>query len=71
VQGGQRQDRGPDGAAVESDLNDLARITEQQIPIANEVYGNLSAITPPSDLQSDYDAYLANGKTQIGHDGPG
>jgi hypothetical protein len=48
------------------DLNDLARITEQQIPIANEVYGKLSAITPPSDLQSDYDAYLANGKTQIG-----
>jgi hypothetical protein len=48
------------------DLNDLATVTEQQIPIANEVYGKLSAITPPSDLQSKYDAYLANGKSQIG-----
>jgi hypothetical protein len=48
------------------DLNDLASITAQQITIANEVYGSLSAITPPSDLQSKYDAYLANGKAQIG-----
>jgi hypothetical protein len=48
------------------DLNDLATVTEQQIPIANEVYGKLSAITPPSDLQSKYAAYLANGKSQIG-----
>ncbi len=47
-------------------LTDLATITEQQIAIANEVYGKLSAITPPSDLQSKYDAYLANGKSQIG-----
>jgi hypothetical protein len=47
------------------DLNDLASLTAEQITIANEVYGKLSAITPPSDLQSKYDAYLANGKSQI------
>jgi hypothetical protein len=48
------------------DLTDLANLTTQQIPIANEIYGKLSAITPPSNLQSKYDAYLANGKSQIG-----
>jgi hypothetical protein len=47
------------------DLKDLATLTGQQITIANEVYGKLSAITPPSDLQSKYDAYLASGKSQI------
>ncbi len=47
------------------DLNDLANLTAEQITIANGVYGQLSGITPPSNLQSKFDAYLANGKSQI------
>jgi hypothetical protein len=47
------------------DLSDLANLTAEQITIANGVYGQLSAITPPSSLQSKFAAYLANGKSQI------
>ena len=66
VQGGQRQDRGPDGAAVESRPERPRQDHGAADPDRQRGLRQLSAITPPSDLQSDYDAYLANGKTQIG-----
>jgi hypothetical protein len=50
-----------DSAPIES----LAPFLEKEVAIAGELLGKLSAITPPEDLQSDYDEFLASGKSQI------
>ena len=46
-------------------IQDQIPTLEQDIAIANDTYTQLSAITPPSNLQAKYTAYLNAGKGQI------
>jgi hypothetical protein len=46
-------------------IQDQIPTLEQDIAIANDTYTKLSAITPPTDLQSKYSQYLSGGKAQI------
>jgi len=48
-----------------SSIQDQIPTLEQNIAIANDTYTKLSAITPPSNLQAKYAAYLSGGKGQI------
>ena len=48
-----------------SSVQDQIPTLEQNIAIANDSYTKLSAITPPSNLQAKYSAYLSDGKGQI------
>jgi hypothetical protein len=48
-----------------SSIQDQIPSLEQNIAIGNDLYTKLSAITPPSDLQAKYAAYLSDGKGQI------
>jgi hypothetical protein len=48
-----------------SSIQDQIPTLEQDITIANDTYTKLSAITPPSNLQAKYTAYLSDGKGQI------
>lgn len=53
-------------APADSDpIESLTPFLEKEITIANELLAKLSAITPPENLQSDYDQFLATGKSQI------
>jgi hypothetical protein len=46
-------------------IQDQIPTLEQDIAIANDTYTHLNAITPPSNLQAKYTAYLNAGKGQI------
>ncbi len=46
-------------------IQDQIPTLEQDIAIANDTYTKLNAITPPSNLQAKYTAYLNAGKGQI------
>jgi hypothetical protein len=46
-------------------IQDQIPTLEQDIAIANDTYTQLNAITPPSNLQAKYTAYLNAGKGQI------
>jgi hypothetical protein len=48
-----------------SSIQDQIPVLEQNIAIANDTYTKMSAITPPSNLQSKYAAYLSDAKGQI------
>jgi hypothetical protein len=48
-----------------SSVQDQIPTLEQNIAIATDTYTKLSAITPPSNLQAKYAAYLSDGKGQI------
>jgi hypothetical protein len=47
------------------DLKTVGNLAAQEIPIANEAYSRLRAITPPSNLQDKYNQFLASGKATI------
>jgi hypothetical protein len=46
-------------------IQDQIPTLEQDIAIANDTYTQLNAITPPTNLQAKYTAYLNAGKGQI------
>jgi hypothetical protein len=46
-------------------IQDQIPTLEQDIAIANDTYTQLNAITPPSNLQAKYAAFLSDGKGQI------
>jgi hypothetical protein len=51
----------PDSAPV----SDLAPVFQQGVDIQNATYDKVAALTPPSDLQADFSAYLAQAKVGI------
>jgi hypothetical protein len=51
--------------AASDPIESLEPFLAKEIAIGSELLAKLSAITPPEDLQSDYDQYLATGKSQI------
>jgi hypothetical protein len=51
--------------AASDPIESLEPFLAKEIAIGNELLAKLSAITPPEDQQSDYDQYLATGKSQI------
>jgi hypothetical protein len=52
-------------APTSSDLSSISSFAAQGLAIDNEIYAKLAAVTPPSDLQAKYSAYLNEAKTQI------
>lgn len=48
-----------------SDLSTIATFLAEEVSIGNDLFAQLSAITPPSNLQAKYTQYLSDGKAQI------